>query len=120
MSRLTYSKAFDEIDPEGDLQIDAEEAIAAQLFDDWGEFTLFWHACRIIARIGMDFFPQEDPTIETYMRLVQDVYDFLTRWQPALESEAGPDEDEAAQAGRDILILVFSRLKPEYTQSAVS
>lgn len=119
MDRLTYSLAFEAIDPLGDLQTDTEGFIAAQLFDDWAEHTLFWHACRLILLAARVFCPQEDPPFETYTRLVQDVYDALQRWRQTLADAAGPSEEESAQAGRDLLLLILSRLKPEYIQAGV-
>ncbi len=108
------------IDPLGDLQTDTEGVIAAQLFDDWEEYTLFWHACHLILLVARAFGPQEDPTFETYARLVQDVYDSLERLRQTLSDAAGPNKEEAAQAGRDLLLLILSQLKPEYVQASDS
>jgi hypothetical protein len=114
-----YSAAFTLVDPDGIDQIATEEAIAAQLFDNYENCGQIEHCYWIIQRVTEIFCPKSCAL--PVMRIVElfgEVYNYLGEWQNALEQpNNGPDEEEAGQAGKDLLILVLRVLQPTYVQA---
>ena len=111
-----YSTVFNQIDPDGDMQVTAEELIAAQLSENYEANTQLEHAHWIIQYVSETFCPEDFvlPVAAT-LDLFCSVYDYLGHWQNGLqEPNDRPDEGEAGQAGKDLLLLVLQALRPEY------
>lgn len=113
---LMYSSAFDARDPEGDEQTDTESLIAAHLFDRYEDDSLFLRTTWIIAFVAERFFREIlSLPLEDTLMLVTDLQEYLSTWQNGLASpNKGPDEEEAAQAGRNTLLLTLRYLWPEW------
>jgi len=115
-----YSMLFASLDPDGEMQTNSEEAIAAHLFyhylNDLERFDQVEHTAWIIQHAFHTF--GSHATANTSMpRLVRTVYDYLGKWQSSLDDGAWPHEEEAGQAGRELLLLVLRFLHPEYVTS---
>ncbi len=113
-TKLCYSYAFDEQPNYEEYQINAEEAIAASLFDDWTEYSFAEHAREIVASIAEAF--GEDPGVWTATPgLLADVEEQLCLFSETFSTfEDGPDEDEAREAGKVLCLFCFSVVLPKY------
>ena len=107
---------FSQLDPDGDRQVTAEEQIAAQLSDNYKANTQLEHTHWIIQHVAEAFCPEDFALpVVAALDLFCSVYDYLGHWQNSLEEpNEGPDDDEASQAGKDLLMLVLQTLRPEY------
>jgi hypothetical protein len=116
--RLSYSRDFDVRDPDGEEQADAEELIAAHLFDEYAKFDLGGHARWIIAFVVESFFQDVlSLPVEDMLQLMEALPAYLACWQHQLaEKNGGPSEEESAQAGRDTLLLTLRFLYPEWVK----
>lgn len=112
---LRYTEAFQRADPTGSKQLDAEEAIAGQLFDTYSELSQIEHTRRIIGRVADSFCePGAALPIAAGLDLFVEVYDYLGNWQQRLAApNEGPDQEEAARAGKALLLLTLGVLRPE-------
>jgi hypothetical protein len=115
---LSYSSSFDTHDPHGEGQTDAEGLIAAHLFDEYEASGLFEHTRWIIAFVVETFFQGSlSRTVRDILQLTQTLSEYLAAWQNQLASpNEGPNEEEAATAGRDTLLLTLRFLNPEWVK----
>jgi hypothetical protein len=116
--RISYSLVFDARDPEGEEQIDAEGQIAGHFFDYYEVFDLAGHTRWVISFVVETFFQGVlNCPVEDVLQLTKTLADYLSTWQSQLAARNdGPDEEEAAQAGRDTLLLILRFLAPEWVQ----
>jgi len=114
-----YSKALTLVDPDGTEQIETEEWIAAWLSDNYERCSQFEHICWIIQRVNVTFCPENHPLpVLSMLELIMQITNYLGNWRNGLEHpDNGPDDEEAGQAGKDLLLLVLRVLQPTYVQA---
>jgi hypothetical protein len=116
--RLSYSPSFAVLDSDGEWQIRTEELIAAHLFDEYEKFDLFGHMRWIVAFVVESFFRDVlHRPVEDMLQLMETLSEYLVAWQNQLASpNEGPNEEEAAMAGRETLLLTLRFLNPEWVK----
>jgi hypothetical protein len=115
---MTYTALFDQIDPDGELQVDTEEAIAGQLFYDWDEYTPYQHARLAIEKVAEGFGrPAGNWSYERALMLTSTVFNHILKWQERIGS-GRPHEEDAGQEGKDLLEFILREIQPLYVESA--
>lgn len=116
--RLSYSQSFDVYDSDGEEQIRAKELIAAHLIDEYEQLDLLGHVRWIIAFVAGSFSqgilcrPVGD-----MLQLMEILPEYLVAWQNRLAlPNDGPNEEEAARAGYDTLLLALRVFCPEWVR----
>jgi hypothetical protein len=110
--QLEYTEIFDKkIDDNGEMQLSAEEAIAAQLFFHFAEHTPSSHCGRILSII-VEHFPVADQSTGLGEQLNQ----ILTHWLQALADQSQPSEEEATNISKELLIFVLVNLHPTWVK----
>lgn len=113
--KLSYSHLFDEYDKSGEKQLRIEEQIAGYLIDQEDLHDLLLIARWIIACVVEAFSPDiSNPMVEVLFQLLDLLQAYLLTWKKECVDGEGPDEDEAAQADRDMLLLTLRFLRPEW------
>ncbi len=114
--KLSYTHAFHEIDPAGDKQVEAEEAIASLLFDTLGQGSLFDYAFEIGEIVNRAFGRIDTLSVLAIAKLVFKVRTYLKGWKSRLESSYGPNEEECHNAGKELLLIILQVAHPAYVE----
>lgn len=115
-----YSSDFERFDPEFELQSGAEGYIAAHLFDCYQEYDLVGHVQRMINIVIKEFSLGNPTPVQDDPRTITGLYATVYRYllprekQWVSHQQEGPSEEEAAQIGRDLLILIVGFLWPHF------
>jgi hypothetical protein len=108
-----YSEAFEEVDPEGAARFAAEFAINDRLFGTYTQHSLFEHALWIVQCVCETFSQHlEGLPIASALAATGAVQSYLLEWQADLAETRGPDPEEAAQAGKGLLLVALGHLLP--------
>jgi hypothetical protein len=111
IQQLQYTQEMEKVDPDGEMQIDAEEDIAMEMFFDFTEHTMNWRIWYVYKVID-DLFPCSLNDLGIYSSIEQ----CLTLWRADLKDKNYPDEDESNAVAKELVILGLSIIQPQLVE----